>query len=219
MLEYELGNKVMEYCRSNDVHYVPEYENWDLVAEYNQILFGVQLKRKVDFHGIRQCIECGGVDFKLLIYIDQPKRDDSKWQDIWRIARECKVLLIQYEESSGKFYPAGRVGWRWFRGNRYNLLPYRQHPNKHLILPHGQFDIPAGSRAPLNISDWKINMVRLEQLAVNGYVGKETIKSLGFRNVPRQYLDYDSRVKLWRFMRSPKIDFKYIYDGLMLDKK
>jgi len=207
MLESELGDKLIEYCKANEIHYVPEYKGWDLVAEYRNIIFGIQLKLDLNTKAISQCLLNGGVDFKLIIFCN--KTSKKKQDELFPILNCCKIIPIFY---SGTFGLHPRLQYSY---PKFNLLRYRYHPKKRIELPQYNFNIPSGSRSPLNISDWKIAVIKLELLADQngGWVYKSDFQKYGLRNTPRQYFCFVGDKK-WKMQVRPSRDFPYILEAI-----
>lgn len=201
MLERDLGDIVKRHCDEHNIHYVPEYGGHDIVVQYHNIIFGIQLKLKLNVRGIAQSIETNGVDFKILLVANIPIDKDLVY-----FCYHSKVIPMIWVGDSDNFEIIPSKNYK------INLLYFRQHPNKRLKLPPYKFDIPAGSRSPLTISDWKIAVCKLAILAKSngGWIQKNDLYQFGLKNIPRYYFQYNSYQKRWDMIRSPLDDYKHI---------
>lgn len=194
----------------------PEYAGWDLLLTYRRLIFGVQAKLDLNIKLLSQAVELGGVHFHVILY---PMVSSRKQNEYAPILRELKLIQLnaveQYYTKEWKlFFPAG------FRNYGYNwLVPYLHRPKRLVEIPDFHYSTPAGVRSPRQVSQYIINVCKLEAFALkqNEYVSLAQIRAHGFRNVPKQYYEYDHNRKLWR-LRPPKWraskDYPHVASGL-----
>lgn len=202
---------------------MPEYRDWDCLIEDRGILAGIQLKLELNVKAISQCVLCGGVDFKFIVFNTLPT--EKKWDMLYPILKECRIIPVYFNEgifhSSEPMYSVGSIiippsfNTRFKENNSSWLLKYRHHPAKRIKLPEGDFDIPAGKFQPTTISDWRIAAVHLEKRATRngGWVLLEDF--LDFKVKPmRAFFRYDRNTKTWRLFDSPSRHYPHIAKGL-----
>ncbi len=150
----------------------PETQGWDiLLVAGDGTQIGVQAKLKFNIKVLQQSLDDGwsfvwrdeGPDFRAVLVAD-----DSGCRSL------CAALgLILFEPyrigGEGRFQPE-------FRDHHYNV-PQFWNPVRRLKLPAYVPDVPAGTPAPRQLSEWKIAALRiLACLEVRGFVTREDFK-------------------------------------------
>jgi len=213
MLEYNLGEIVKEIAESWGWNFIPEYEGWDAVVSDGKIIGGIQFKLKLNIHGIVQSLLGDSVNFRVIIF---ESVSEKHFQDYLLIMNGLKIIPIHYKNGEFIFLFRDKPSW---------LLKYLHKPKKKLKLPDGKFNIKAGAKAPLQLSERNIFLVELElktfQKEDRG-IGYQDISKLiqYFGKVPNKYFRWDWESKKWYFRdnRLPSKEFPHIVEGIVKRK-
>jgi hypothetical protein len=182
VLENELARIIIEQAEENGLIHIPEYEKWDSVffrLNHKTISFGVQYKLKLSLKSIVQCLLADRVDFKVVVFAEYPKNID----EYIIILNALKIIPIFVDTKNKETHI-------WIK----SLVKYRWKNNNPLKIPEGKYEIEAGSKSPLTLTEKRIAIVKMELLIEKqGYAKYKDFLMVGLRVVPKSYFQKSER--------------------------
>lgn len=188
--EAELCARFISGIGSKWVAYA-ETAGWDilLARKSDGFQIGIQAKLRFNAHVLSQAIESkydttrAGPDCRAVLV---PLGSDG---GLTEIARYVGITVITTDDAKGR-----ARSWPYLPDEKYGLTDewFEQCPVKRHKLPDYVPDVPAGARAPVQLTTWKISAIKIAiTLETRGFVTREDFKAHGIdhrRWVPQGWL-------------------------------
>jgi len=185
--EAELCEEIKREALANNARVFSEFNTWDLVLVFRDIIIGVQAKLQLNVKVIAQCLQSDDVHFKIICLLNEPRLD--KDDDLLTIADRLKLAIFVFSEKNNCFYIFGK---------KRNIFYFRQKPNKLLRVPDFSYNLPAGIRAPKKMSEKAIAYCRLEKIVrEKGCFTFLDAQKLGLEKIPNLFFRYDLSRRCW----------------------
>lgn len=215
MTENELCELFIEQARAFGCKIYPEMGSWDIIISWNDKIFvGVQAKLRADIHALKQCVETDNVHYRVLLYGELPEKYK---EDYPRLMYELKIIPVDIWNDKVRIHKF----YQWML-KPFDLFYYKLHPKVMLYIPPVEFDIKAGIRSPNTISEWKVNVTKLQIMSEQfGGFSIGDAKAVGIHNIPRQFFEFDWNNRYWKVDpdNKPSDKWPHIYKGLMENEK